>query len=92
MFQNPVDYIWYCYIDEDKILDEDMVENVLSADLHVCSWADCLGRHVKTHNLALTEVAAMMEMNLLDFETHDKHSDPNDFCIEMNMIVNEYDS
>ena len=42
VFCNPIDYYRCCVIDEGRVLGEEVVEGVLSADLSVCPWIDCL--------------------------------------------------
>ena len=53
VFRNPVEYYRYCIINEDEVLNEEMVESVLSNNLRVCPWVDCFGRRVRIRKLAL---------------------------------------
>ena len=89
VIRNPVDYYRCCYIVEDKLLNEEAVENMLSDDLRVCPWIDCLGRRIKLRELALNELLVMVEKNLEEFEALDEYSEQNEFRIEMNLTVKD---
>ena len=63
VFRNPVDYFRLCIIGH-KVENNDKIEDLLSTNLKVCSWYDCLGRRIQLNNLGQGEVYKLVSQNM----------------------------
>ena len=71
VFQQTKSYIRFCYIEDKRIISNDLHESLLSLDICKCRWVTLLSQRVYIRINAIDEVEQLVDSNLSYLESSD---------------------
>ena len=71
VFQQTKFYIRFCYIEDKRIISNDLHESLLSLDICKCRWVTLLSQRVYIRINAIDEVEQLVDSNLSYLESSD---------------------